>query len=137
VREFRIDAELQFRISPRILKLAAKFVIRPSQVLVFQAEPVDLTILVRFSREIERRSRYRHKKTGDEQTGGKRQKKWQDSLQHSFIQHATHLLKASIIVYAGFSKTVSKIGPQLLFYSITLDYRSKAFCFREYVAKEK
>src|SRR5688500_13045042 len=41
-----------------------------------------------------------------------------------------HLLKASINVYGGFSKTFQKSAPTLKVYSITFRGHRKAFCFQ-------
>lgn len=128
-RQLSVHGNLCFRIAASFLQLSAQFAIRFLQLLILNSEPLHFAVLVRFAGETERRRRYAYKKTGNKQTCGKCQEKRQDSFQHSFVQHAIHLWKTLINVYAAFSKLVSKIQPNSKFYSIPLRRHSKAFSF--------
>src|SRR5688500_6567886 len=109
--EIKIRGRRRLRVSAGLFQLPAKCAGGPSQVLVLHPKPMHFAILMRSTPEIKRRRRYRNEKARDEQAGGKRQKKWQDSLQHSLIQHAISPLESFYQCLRRLFENVSKIGP--------------------------
>lgn len=121
----------RFRGSSHLLNLFAKLAICLLQIAVLFSKPLNFAKLVRFPGEIERRRRHGDEETCNKQPGGEGQEERQDSFQHSFVQHAIHLMIAYINGYAAFLKSVSKIQPNSKLHSISFKFPRKAFSFQD------